>query len=63
MTVYCDLEIESETALELLRFLQLHRASSPSLAPLFDEIERLINDSLDYESQYISGSLRKSERH
>jgi len=35
MTVYCDLEMDTETALELLGFLQLHRESTPALAPLF----------------------------
>jgi hypothetical protein len=63
MTVYFDLEIESDTALELLRFLQLHRASTPALAPLFDEIERQVTDSLEYEARFVPGTLRKSEPH
>lgn len=63
MAVYCDFTIEAETVLELLKFLELHRASTPALALLFDEIERQVTDSLEYEARFAPGTLRKSERH
>jgi hypothetical protein len=63
MAVYCDLEMETETALELLKFLELHRASTLLLTSLFDEIERQVTDSLEYEARFVPGTLRKSERH
>lgn len=63
MAIYCDLEMQAETAVELLKFLELHRATVPSLASLFDDIERQVTDSLEYEARYVQGTLRKSEHH
>lgn len=63
MAIYCDLEMQTETALELLKFLELNRASTPALASLFDEIERQVTDSLEYEARFVPGTLRKSEHH
>jgi hypothetical protein len=63
MTVYCDLEMDTETALELLKFVQSHQASQPALSQLFDEITQQVTASLEYEAQYVPGSLRKSKSH
>jgi hypothetical protein len=63
MAIYCDLEMQTETALELLKFIELHRASAPGLASLFHDIERQVTDSLEYESRFAPGTLRKSEHH
>ena len=63
MAIYCDLTMDAETALELLKFVQAHRVSEPALVQLFSDIERQISDSLAYEAEYIPGTLRKSERH
>lgn len=60
MAVYCDLEMQTETALDLLKFLKLHRASTPTLASLFDEIERQVSDSLEYEARFAPGTLHRS---
>lgn len=62
MAVYCDLTMDTETALELLKFVQTHRASEPALSQLLGDIERQVTDSLEYEAQYVAGSLRKSLR-
>jgi len=63
MAVYCDLAMDTETALELLKFVKAQQASQPALAQLFDEITQQVTESLEYEAQYVPGSLRKLESH
>lgn len=52
MTVYCDLQMDTELALELLKFVAACRAGQPQLAALFDDIENQVTDSLEYEAHY-----------
>lgn len=63
MAVYCDLAMDTETALELLKFVKAHQASQPALAQLFHDIAQQVTASLEYEAHYVPGSLRKSESH
>lgn len=64
MTVYCDLQMSTELALELLKFVDASRAGQPHLAELFDEIERQVKDSLECEgNDYSEGLLTPQRRH
>lgn len=63
MAVYCDLEMDTETALELLKFVQSHQAFQPALSQLFDEITQQVTASFEFEAQCVPGSLRKSKSH
>jgi len=67
MTVYCDLEMDTETALELLGFLQLHRESTPALAPLFHVPVAQLKEFKHYSwrplSSYVHGGIHAVNRH
>lgn len=52
MTVYRNQQMSTELALELLKFVDASRAGQPQLAELFDDIERQVNDPLEYEAHY-----------
>lgn len=59
MAVYVDLEMSTETALKLLEFIRQKDGSESDLSSLFAEIERQVQNSIEYESQYVQGTLHK----
>jgi hypothetical protein len=59
MAVYVDLEMSTETALKLLTFIRQQDGSESDLTTLFEEIERQVLDSIEYEAQYVEGTLQK----
>ena len=62
MAVYVDLEMSTDTALKLLEFIAQQDGSDPDLCSLFSEIERQVQDSIEYESQYVQGTLHKKPK-
>ena len=59
MTAFVDLEMSTNTAVKLLKFIAQQEGSDPDLGSLFLEIERQVKDSIEYESQYVQGTLHK----
>jgi hypothetical protein len=59
MAVYVDLEMSTDTALKLLKLIEQQKGNYPDLRGLFSEIERQAKDSIEYESQYVQGTLHK----
>jgi len=49
--------MRTELSLQLLKFVEASRAGQPQLAELFDNIERQVNDSSEYEAYYVTGAL------
>jgi hypothetical protein len=39
------------------------RRGQPQLAELFDDIERQVNDSLEYKAHYVTGALTPKPQH
>lgn len=58
MAVYVYLVMSTDTALKL-KFTAKQDGSDPDLCFLFSEIERQVKDSIEYESQYVQGTLHK----
>lgn len=61
MAVFVDLEMSTDTALKLLKFIAQQNSSDPDLCSLFSEIERQVLDSIEYEAQYAPGTLHKKQ--
>lgn len=59
MAIFVDLEMSTDTALKLLKFISQQDSSDPDLCSLFSEIERQVKNSIDYESHYVQCTLHK----
>lgn len=59
MAVYVDLEMNTETALKLLAFIRQQDGCESDLSSFFAEIERQVQDSIEYEAQYVQGTLHR----
>lgn len=59
MAIFVDLEMSTDTALKLLKFIAQQDKGDPDLITLFLEIGRQIKDSIEYESQDVQATLHK----
>lgn len=57
--VYVDLQMTVEQAVELLQLTKSLKDKHPNLASVFDAIEREATMSLEYNAEYIPGTLKK----
>ena len=53
MTIYCDLQMNTEQALAMLEFVQKSKAGQlpVHLVALFDDLERQLQDGIELEAE------------